>query len=205
MKSPSFTPSESPASPQAGFSLFGAWQNAPSACNGLKFSNGVLMKVAIVIAGLIVVAVAALVAIQPSFLKPASLALVKKSDIFGFSPGMTFDESSKLVSQRHYLCRQGRGAYTLECDINGAKVTVDSDEADARHPIWRVNAVLNNPGAEEAAVKSISEQFNAQAVRERQGWTWIVGRGLKLSYDGLSLDLVDEAAEARLRKADAKR
>ncbi|MFK4523097.1 hypothetical protein ABIF90_001078 [Bradyrhizobium japonicum] len=59
------------------------------------------MKIAIVIAGLIVVAVAALVAIQPEFLKPASLAQVKKSDIFGFSPGMTFEETNKLVTQRH--------------------------------------------------------------------------------------------------------
>ncbi|MGL9617778.1 hypothetical protein QRQ56_07250 [Bradyrhizobium sp. U531] len=163
------------------------------------------MKVAIVLAGLIVVAVAALVAIQPSFLKPASLAVVKKSDIFGFSPGMTFDETKKLVGQRHYLCRQGRDATTLECDINGAKVAVDSDETDARRPIWRVNATLNNPGAEEAAVKSISEQFNAQAIKGREGWTWIVGRGLRLSYDGLALTLVDEAAEARLRKIEAKR
>ncbi|AWL96234.1 hypothetical protein ABIA00_000550 [Bradyrhizobium ottawaense] len=163
------------------------------------------MKVAIVIAGLIVVAVAALVAIQPSFLKPASLALVKKSDIFGFSPGMTFDETSKLVSQRRYLCRRSRDSYTFECDINGAKVTVDSEEADARHPIWCVKAELNNPGAQDAAVKSISDQFNAQAIKDREGWTWIVGRGLKLSYDGLALNLVDEAAEARLRKDEAKR
>ncbi|MBB4257247.1 hypothetical protein [Bradyrhizobium sp. CIR3A] len=163
------------------------------------------MKVAIVIAGLIVVAVAALVAIQPSFLKPTSLALVKKSDIFGFSPGMTFDETSKLVSQRRYLCRRSRDSYTFECDINGAKVTVDSEEVDARHPIWRVKAELNNPGAQDAAVKSISDQFNAQPIKEREGWTWIVGRGLKLSYDGLALNLVDEAAEARLRKEEAKR
>lgn len=163
------------------------------------------MKIAIVIAGLIVVAAAALAAIQPSFLKPASLAVVKKSDIFGFSPGMTFEETSKLVSQRHYLCRQGRNSHTLECDINGAKVTVDGDETDARHPIWRVNATLNNPGPQDAAVKSISDQFNAQAIKDRQGWTWIVGRGLKLSYDGLALNLVDEAAEARLRKEEAKR
>ncbi|PIT01586.1 hypothetical protein TSA1_13015 [Bradyrhizobium nitroreducens] len=163
------------------------------------------MKVAIVIAGLIVVAVAAIVALQPSFLKPASLALVKKSDIFGFSPGMTFDETSKLVSQRHYLCRQGRGSDTLECDINGAKVTVDSDGTDARRPIWRVNATVKNAGSQESAVKSISEQFNAQAIKDREGWMWIVGRGLKLSYDGLALDLVDEAAEARLRKTEAKR
>ncbi|WP_018323107.1 hypothetical protein [Bradyrhizobium sp. WSM2793] len=163
------------------------------------------MKVAIVIASLIVVAVAALVAIQPSFLKPASLALVKKSDIFGFSPGMTFDETSKLVSQRRYLCRRSRDSYTFECDINGAKVTVDSEEVDARHPIWRVKAELNNPGAQDAAVKSISDQFNAQPIKEREGWTWIVGRGLKLSYDGLALNLVDEAAEARLRKEEAKR
>ena len=164
------------------------------------------MKVAIVIAGLIVVAVAALVAIQPSFLKPASLALVKKSDIFGFSPGMTSDETSKLVSQRHYLCRQIRSSYILECEINGAKVTVTSDDADAKHPIWRVNAELISPGPQEAAVKSISDQFNAQPVKDtREGWTWIVGRGLKLSYDGLALNLVDEAAEARLRKEEAKR
>lgn len=164
------------------------------------------MKVAIVIAGLIVVAVAALVAIQPSFLKPASLALVKKSDIFGFSPGMTSDETSKLVSHRHYLCRQIRSSYILECEINGAKVTVTSDDADARHPIWRVNAELISPGPQEAAVKSISDQFNAQPVKDtREGWTWIVGRGLKLSYDGLALNLVDEAAEARLRKEEAKR
>ena len=162
------------------------------------------MKVAIVVAGLIVVAVAAIVAIQPSFLKPASLAHVKKSDIFGFSPGMTFDETNRLVSQRRYVCRSSPGSYTLECDVNGTKVTVDSDEADDRHPIWRVHATLGNPGPQEAAVKSISEQFNAQAVKDREGWTWIVGRGFKLSYDGLALNLVDEAAEARLRK-EAKR
>ncbi|MDF0520723.1 hypothetical protein P0R31_26115 [Bradyrhizobium yuanmingense] len=163
------------------------------------------MKVAIVIAGLIVVAVAAIVAIQPGFLKPASLALVKKSDIFGFSPGMTFDEVNKLVAQRHYLCRPDRGPYTLACEINGAKVAVDGDETDPRHPIWRVNATLNNPGSQEAAVKSISDQFNAAAIKDREGWIWIVGRGFKLSYDGASLTLVDEAAEARLRKGDAKR
>ena len=163
------------------------------------------MKVAIVIAGLIVVAVAAIVAIQPGFLKPASLALVKKSDIFGFSPGMTFDEVSKLVAQRHYLCRPSRGPYALACEINGAKVAVDGDETDPRHPIWRVNATLNNPGSQEAAVKSISEQFNSSAIKDREDWIWIVGRGFKLSYDGASLTLVDEAAEARLRKGDAKR
>ena len=86
-----------------------------------------------------------------------------------------------------------------------AKVTVDSDEADARHPIRRVNATLNNPGAQDTAVKSISDQFNAQAIKDREGWTWTVGRGLKLSFDGLALNLVDEAAGARLRNEDAKR
>ncbi|AHY50779.1 hypothetical protein [Bradyrhizobium japonicum] len=164
------------------------------------------MKIAIVIAGLIVVAVAALVAIQPEFLKPASLAQVKKSDIFGFSPGMTFEETNKLVTQRHYRCRQGRGSYILECEINGAKVTVYNDDVDASHPIRRVNAALNNPGPQDAAVKSISDQFNAQPTRDAgDGWTWIVGRGLKLSYDGSALKLVDEAWDNRLRNEEAKR
>lgn len=164
------------------------------------------MKVAIVIAGLIVVAIAVLLALQPNILKPASLALVKKSDIFGFSPGMTFDETSKLVSQRHYRCRQIRGSYALECEINGAKVSVVSDDIDARRPIRRVNAELNNPGPQDAAVKSISDQFNAQPAKDaRDGWTWIVGRGLKLTYDGVALKLVDEAEEARLRDEDSMR
>ena len=164
-----------------------------------------MMKVAIVIAGLIVFTVAALVAIQPSFLKPASFALVKKSDIFGFSPGMSFEETNKLVARRHYLCRPNRGPYTLACEINGAKVAIDGDETDPMHPIWRVIATVNNPGSHETAVKSISEQFNASAIKDREGWTWIVGRGFRLSYDGATLTLVDEAAEARLRKEDAKR
>ena len=164
------------------------------------------MKIAIVIAGLIVAAAAVLVSVQPSFLKPASLALVTKSDILGFSPGMTFDETNKVVTQRRYRCRQIRESYVLECAIDGAKVTISSDEVDPKHPIWRVNAELNNPGPEDAAVKSISDQFNAQPTRDaREGWIWTVGRGLKLSYDGTALKLVDEAEDIRRGKQEAKR
>jgi hypothetical protein len=155
---------------------------------------------------LIVVAAAALVAIQPSFLKPASLALVKKSDILGFSPGMTFDETNKLITQRRYRCRQLRESYVLECAVDGAKVTIDSDDVDPKHPIWRVNAELNNPGSQDAAVKSISDQFNAQPTRDaRKGWIWTVGRGLKLTYDGTTLKLVDEAEDIRRGREQAKR
>lgn len=108
------------------------------------------MKIAIVVAGLIVVVAAVLVAVQPGFLKPASLALVKKPDILGFSPGMTFDETNKLVTQRRYRCRQIRDSYVLECAVDGAKVTifaadVDPGNPDPKHPIWRVIAELNNP------------------------------------------------------------
>jgi hypothetical protein len=169
------------------------------------------MKIAIVVAGVIVVAAAVLVAVQPSFLKPASLALVQKSDILGFSPGMTFDETNKLITQRRYRCRQLRDSYVLECAVDGAKVTIFADDVDPKnpdpkHPIWRVNAELSNPGPQDAAVKSISDQFNAQPTRDvREGWTWTVGRGLKLSYDGAALKLVDEAEEIRRGKQDAKR
>ncbi|MGY3507050.1 hypothetical protein [Bradyrhizobium lupini] len=169
------------------------------------------MKIAIVVAGLIVVVAAVLVAVQPGFLKPASMALVKKSDILGFSPGMTFDETNKLVTQRRYRCRQIRDSYVLECAVDGAKVTIFADDVDPgnpdpKHPIWRVIAELNNPGPQDAAVKSISDQFNAQPTRDaREGWIWTVGRGLKLSYDGAALKLVDEAEEIRRGKQEAKR
>ena len=164
------------------------------------------MKIAIVIAGLIVVAIAALVAIQPGFLRPASLANVQKSDILGFSPGMTLEETDKVITQRRYRCRQLRDTYTLECAVDGAKLTIDSDDADAKHPIRRVTAELSNPGPQDAAVKSISDQFNAQPTRDaREGWIWIVGRGLKLSYDGTALKLVDEAEDNRRSKDGSKR
>jgi hypothetical protein len=169
------------------------------------------MKIAIVVAGVIVVAAAVLVAVQPSFLKPASLALVQKSDILGFSPGMTFDETNKLITQRRYRCRQLRDSYVLECGVDGAKVTIFADDVDPgnpdpKHPIWRVIAELNNPGPQDAAVKSISDQFNAQPTRDaREGWIWTVGRGLKLSYDGTALKLVDEAEDIRRGKQEAKR
>jgi hypothetical protein len=131
---------------------------------------------------------------------------VKKSDILGFSPGMTFDETNKVVTQRRYRCSQLRDSYVLECAVDGAKVTISSDEVDPKHPIRRVTAELNNPGPEDAVVKSISDQFNAQPTRDvREGWTWSVGRGLKLSYDGAALKLVDEAEEIRRGKQDAKR
>ncbi|MGR4926574.1 hypothetical protein ACIPUD_07135 [Bradyrhizobium sp. CAR08] len=169
------------------------------------------MKIAIVVAGLIVVVAAVLVAVQPGFLKPASMALVKKSDILGFSPWMTFDETNKLVTQRRYRCRQIRDSYVLECAVDGAKVTIFADDVDPgnpdpKHPIWRVIAELNNPGPQDAAVKSISDQFNAQPTRDaRDGWIWTVGRGLKLSYDGAALKLVDEAEEIRRGKQEGKR
>ncbi|MBB4367757.1 hypothetical protein GGD63_000526 [Bradyrhizobium sp. cir1] len=164
------------------------------------------MKIAIVVAGLIVVAIAALVAIQPGFLRPASLANLKKSDILGFSPGMTFEETNKVITQRRYRCRQLRDTFTLECAADGAKVTIDSDPADARHPIWRVHAELSNPGPQDATVKSISDQFNARPTKDaRKGWTWIVGRGLRLSYDSAALTLVDEAEEARRGKDGSRR
>jgi hypothetical protein len=164
------------------------------------------MKIAIVVAGVIVVAAAVLVAVQPSFLKPASLALVQKSDILGFSPGMAFDETNKLITQRRYRCRQLRDSYVLDCAVDGAKVSIFSDDVDPKHPIGRVNAELNNPGPEDAAVKSISDQFNAQPTRDaREGWIWTVGRGLKLSYDGTALKLVDEAEDIRRGKQEAKR
>src|SRR4051794_26571960 len=83
------------------------WENAPAVVWSDVSYEG-LMKIAIVVAGVIVVAAAVLVAVQPSFLKPASLALVQKSDILGFSPGMTFDETNKLITQRRYRCRQLR-------------------------------------------------------------------------------------------------
>lgn len=130
---------------------------------------------------------------------------MKKSDILGFSPGMTSDETDKVVTQRRYRCRQLRESYTLECAADGARLTIDSDEVDAKHPIRRVNAELLNPGPQEAAVKSISDQFNAQPTRDaREGWIWTVGRGLKLSYDGAALKLVDEAEDIRRRKEEAK-
>ena len=158
------------------------------------------MKIAIILAGLLIAVAAAFLSFSPASLRPADLAVVKKSDIFGFSPGMTFEEVNKLVTQRRYRCRPHNNAYTLECSINSAKVIVFNDDASDKHPVWRVNAELENPGPEEAAVKAISERYHAQSTKDAKGrWVWVVGRDYKLTYDGTTLILVDEVEERRLQ------
>ena len=39
---------------------------------------------------------------------------------------MTFEETNKVVTQRRYRCRQLRESTTLECAVDGAKVTSDA-------------------------------------------------------------------------------
>ena len=58
------------------------------------------MKIAIIIAAILVAAWAAVLAIRPDLVRP-TLAQ-KKSDIYGFAPGMTLEEVNKLITQRKY-------------------------------------------------------------------------------------------------------
>ncbi len=93
---------------------------------------------------------------------------MKKSDIFGFSPGMTFDETSKLVRSTPLSLPPGPRLLHLRLRYQRRQgYGRQRRELDARHPIWRVKAELNNPGAQDAAVKSISDQFNAEADQGR--------------------------------------
>jgi hypothetical protein len=150
------------------------------------------MKIAIVLTALLLAAFAASLAIRPDLFRPA---LVKKSDIYGFVPGMTLEEVNKLITQRKYRCRQLPDAYIVDCNIDGAKVSIAIEGATDRHPVQRITAELA-PGRDPAAtVRAISEQYQAQPLKAPDGnWVWPVGSRFKLSYDGAAVTLFEEQA-----------
>ena len=150
------------------------------------------MKIAIIIAAILVAAWAAVLAIRPDLVRP-TLAQ-KKSDIYGFAPGMTLEEVNKLITQRRYRCRPPQD-YLIECSIDAVKVTIAAEADGNTHPVQRIAAELRAGRDSEAAVRSISEQYNAEPAKGPKGnWVWTVGHGFKLSYDGAAITLYDEQA-----------
>ncbi len=148
------------------------------------------MKIAIVVAAILLAAWAAVLAIRPDLFRPA---LVRKSDIYGFVPGMTLEEVNKLITQRKYRCRQLPGAYVIDCDINGVKTSIAVDGASERHPVQRITAEFGSSHDQAATVRGISEQYGAQAAKVPDGkWIWNVGSRFKLSYDGTSVTLFED-------------
>jgi hypothetical protein len=153
------------------------------------------MKIVIVLAAICLAAYAALLAIRPDLFRPA---LVKKTDIYGFVPGMPLEDVNKLITQRKYRCRQLPDAYVVDCNIDGAKVAIAVEGASERHPVQRITAELA-PGRDPAAtVRAISEQYGAQASKALDGkWVWPIGSRFKLSYDGTAVTLFDESQSAK--------
>ena len=144
------------------------------------------MKIAIVVAAALVVAFASLIALRPDLFRPTA---VKKSDIFGITPGMSLEETNKLITQRRYRCRPLSEPYVTECTIDGAKVTITADTANDAHPVARIAAELA-PGRDSATVaRAISDQYNAEPTKTAKGWAWTIGPGYRLSYDGAAITL----------------
>jgi hypothetical protein len=148
------------------------------------------MKIAIVVAAVLVAAWAAILAIRPDLVRPA---LAVKSDIYGFAPGMTSEEANKLITQRKYRCRQVQAS--LDCNIDGIRVSIALDGADDRRSVRRITAELGSDRSPEDTVRALSEQYNARASKGPNGnWVWPIGSRLKLSYDGAAVTLFDEQA-----------
>ena len=156
------------------------------------------MKIAIVVAAILLAAWAAVLAIRPDLFRPT---LVKKSDIYGFVPGMTLEEVNKLITQRKYRCRQLPDAYVVDCNIDGSKVLIAVEGASDRHPVQRVTAEIGAGRDPAATVRAISEQYGAQAAKAPDGkWVWPVGARFKLSYDGAVVTLFEEPAAGTSRR-----
>ena len=152
------------------------------------------MKSAIVLTALLLAVFAATLAIRPDLFRPA---LVKKTDIYGFVPGMTLEDANTLITQRKYRCRQLQDAYVLDCDVNGVKTSIAVDAASDKHPVQRITAELGSSHDQAATVRGISEQYGAQAAKAADGkWVWPVGARFKLSYDGKAVTLLEEQADS---------
>ena len=148
------------------------------------------MKIAIAVAAILVAAWAAILAIRPDLVRPA---LVRKMDIYGFTPSMTLEEVNKLITQRKYRCRQVRDS--LDCNIEGIRVSIALDGADDKRSVRHITAELGSDRSPEATVRALSEQYNAQPSKGPNGnWVWPIGARFKLSYDGAAVTLFDEQA-----------
>jgi hypothetical protein len=155
------------------------------------------MKVAIVAAAILVAAWVSILAIRPDLVRPA---LVKKSDIYGLTPGMTSEDVNKLITQRKYRCRQVQDAVVIDCNIEGNRVSIALDGADDKRFVRRITAELVSDRDPEATVRAISQQYNAQAAKAPNGnWVWPIGPRFKLSYDGAAVTLFDEQLDKRRR------
>jgi hypothetical protein len=153
------------------------------------------MKIAIVLAAILLAAWAAVLAIRPDLVRPT---LVQKSDIYGLAPGMTLEEVNKLITQRKYRCRPVQD-YVIECSIDAVTITITAEGEGNMHPVRRIAAELSGRDPE-ATVRSISAQYNAEPAKGPDGnWVWTVGSGFKLRYDGNAVTLFDERAGKRER------
>ena len=84
------------------------------------------MKIAIVVAAILVAAWVSILTFRPDLVRPAQ---AKKSDIYGLAPGMTLEEVDKLITQRKYRCRQVQDSLVVDCNIEGNRVSVALDGA----------------------------------------------------------------------------
>ncbi|TKW78223.1 MAG: hypothetical protein DI543_11550 [Bradyrhizobium icense] len=83
----------------------------------------------------------------------------------------------------------------VDCNIDGARVSIAFDGAGEKGLIQRITAELGSDRNPEATVRALSEQYNAQASKGPNGnWVWPIGARFKLSYDGATVMLFDEQA-----------
>jgi hypothetical protein len=150
------------------------------------------MKIAIVVAAILIAAWASILAIRPDLVRPG---LARKFDLYGFAPGMTLEEANKLIAQRKYRCRQVQDSPVVDCNIEGIRVSIALDGADDKRLVQHITAELGSDRGTEATVRALSEQYNAQASKGPNGnWVWPIGPRFKLSYDGAAVTLFDEQA-----------
>ena len=109
------------------------------------------MKIAIVVAAILIAAWVAILAIRPDLVRPA---LAKKSDIYGLAPGMTSEEVDKLITQRKYRCRQVQDAVVIDCIIEGNRVSIALDGADDKRFVRRITAEIASDRGPEATVRA---------------------------------------------------
>ena len=151
------------------------------------------MKIAIIVSAVLLAAFAATLSVRPDLFRPA---VVKKTDVYGFVPGMALDDVNKLITQRKYRCRQLPDAYVVDCNIDGTKVSITVDGESDKHPVQRITAELGSGRDPSATVRAISEQYGAQAAKAPDGnWVWPVGSRFTLSYDGAAVTLFEKSSK----------
>lgn len=124
-----------------------------------------------------------------------------KTDLFGFIPGMTHEQTKLVMIDRSYRCRIYKINYS-ECIIDGSKAKlVFSDELQG-NPLVKIYVELPEGTRDAKLIPSVTAQYGVTPTKDDKGtMVWVLPKGVELKWSD-QLSLIDPVLDAKDKAAD---